>query len=199
MVLPPLLDARFAPRRARLRPHREPLVLVHGIYQAAVKRVAPALRAVEALHAVMPVRLCRISSLPRSPDEVVRGPRDEFLTHLLPAEVAAITARADLTLFTSEAGEGFGLPVLESIAAGVPVVAVRIPSLAVFEHMGVIETVDAPDPQRLAAAMRAMLAPPAWRGARRRGLRFARLWRAHQDRRAAGIFRRLALAHWPPL
>jgi glycosyltransferase involved in cell wall biosynthesis len=40
----------------------------------------------------------------------------------------AIYRRADVTLLTSD-GEGFGLPVLESLAAGVPVVATDLPAL----------------------------------------------------------------------
>ena len=193
-VMPPLLDRNFRPKFGRMRPHREPTILVHGIFESAVKRIAPALQAVELLRRRRSVRLCRISALRRSEGEQAPRGHDRFLVEISPRQVAKVTAAVDLTLFTSDAGEGFGLPVLESLAAGIPVVAARIPSLAVFEHMDVISTVDSVDPERLEAAIVSMLDPETWRNYRRRGLAFSKIWRDAQDRRAAFAFRSLVEA-----
>lgn len=73
--------------------------------------------------------------------------------------------------------EGFGLPVLEAMAAGVPVVAARIPTTAEFGG-DFVHACDARDARDLALAIRAaMNEPPAARAARteaarRHALRF---------------------------
>lgn len=191
VVLPPLLDSAFRPRWGRFGPASVPAILVHGIYEAAVKRVRPALEAVEILRRESEIRLVRVSNFPQSTGEAALSRSDAFLVDHPPDAVAKLTAGLDITLFTSEAGEGFGLPVLESLAAGVPVVAVRIPSLAAFEHLDAVLFVHRADPQLLASALREALEPKTWRGMRRRGLEFARLWRRGQERRAAKAFRRV--------
>jgi glycosyltransferase involved in cell wall biosynthesis len=81
---------------------------------------------------------------------------------------------------SSRAGEGFGLPLLEALAAGVPAVASRIPStVAMFEKTaGAAALMPAGDDQAFAEAARALLAVPAvWRRARKLGLSAAREYR----------------------
>lgn len=106
------------------------------------------------------------------------------------AVLHAIYRRADVTLLPSD-GEGFGLPVLESLAAGVPVVASDLPALrqtggeaAVYCRCG-----DA------AAFARAALALAAEGGGDRRRLgleRAARFtWAAHAERIEA-VYREIA-------
>jgi glycosyltransferase involved in cell wall biosynthesis len=186
VVLSPFLDDYFRPR-ARIAPHRPPKIIVHGIYESIIKRVPAALEAVDQLRRVMPASLCRISAWPRCAAEPAA---DEYHSGIAAPDVAALTAGADLTLFTSDAAEGFGLPVLESLAAGIPVVAARIPSLAVFEQTGVIDVCASAEPGLLAAAMARLLEPAAWRRARSRARAFTALWRRDQSRRAALQFQR---------
>src|SRR5206468_866942 len=71
------------------------------------------------------------------------------------AEMAVIYRRADVFLLCSET-EGFGLPVLEAMACGVPVVARELP--AVWEVAGeAIRHVPGADPEAFAAAVVAVL------------------------------------------
>lgn len=192
LVLPPLLDPSFKPRWGRRKPAPEPTILIHGIYESVVKRIDLARRAIDEYRQDSPARVVRISTFPRCAKEPLTDPRDRYFENIPPLAVARLTADADLTLFTSDNGEGFGLPVLESIAAGVPVVAVRIPSLAVFESMNIAEMVGEPEPETLARAVRQVLADSGkWRRMRSRGLAFARLWRKTQYHRAGELFQRL--------
>lgn len=102
----------------------------------------------------------------------------------------AVYARAAATLLTSDR-EGFGLPVVESLASGVPVVASDIPSL---RETGGDAAVYCPpgDARAFADAVLALLdAPCADRRARgeARASRFS--WPSHAEQ-MAGIYRELA-------
>lgn len=194
-VMSPLLDPAFRPRWWRRGPHDVPIVLVHGIFESAVKRIDVALKAFALLHRARPARLWRVSTFPQSEAERALAQADAYHHQAHPHEVARLTSLADLTLFTSDEGEGFGLPVLESLAAGIPVVALRISSLASFEHLGLVETVEKPDPHALVGAMLRALEPEAWTQARARAKRFTALWRNTQEERAAAAFGRLEQEH----
>ncbi len=72
-------------------------------------------------------------------------------------ELAALCRRADLLLLASET-EGFGLPVLEAMASGLPVVCPDLPALR--EVAGdTARFVAGADPEAYAAACREVLAP----------------------------------------
>ncbi|MGH9006986.1 MAG: glycosyltransferase, partial [Acidimicrobiales bacterium] len=59
--------------------------------------------------------------------------------------------------------EGFGLPPVEAMAAGVPVIASRsVPSVSESPIDGVAAVVDPTDEDAIAAAMRSVLGDPAW-------------------------------------
>ena len=92
------------------------------------------------------------------------------------AELAAIYRRADVFLLCSET-EGFGLPVLEAMACGVPVVARELP--AVREVAGeAIRHVPGADPEALADSVVAVLRDPNLRATlRQRGLERAAMFR----------------------
>jgi glycosyltransferase involved in cell wall biosynthesis len=171
---PPPLDPLFRPRW-RWRPRRNPWVAVGGIFESRVKGVRDALAAVAALRGRgVRCRLLRFSILPLSDEERAILAPDAYLCHVPPATIARALPDCDLLLFPSRAAEGFGLPVLEAMSAGVPAIASRIPSMELLAE-GVAALVPEGDVEALATAARALLEDPAaWRRARRRGLAAAR-------------------------
>jgi glycosyltransferase involved in cell wall biosynthesis len=78
------------------------------------------------------------------------------LRGLADSELWALFASARFTVFIS-LHEGFGLPVAESLALGVPVLTSDFGSLAEIAAMGGCVTVDPRDDDRVADAMRTML------------------------------------------
>jgi glycosyltransferase involved in cell wall biosynthesis len=108
-------------------------ILVVGSSDTACKRIGDALEAVRLLKQTRPgVRLIRVSSHPMRPAEQAVGVTDEYHTMLKPAAMADIYRRADILAFPSDANEGFGLPALEALACGTPVVLSDIPALRGF-------------------------------------------------------------------
>jgi glycosyltransferase involved in cell wall biosynthesis len=169
-VTPPTLDRRFSPR-LRLGPGRRPWVVVPGIFESAVKDVPTALRALHRLRQEgIAVRVLRLSILPLSNAERDLFVPDSYLYGISPEEVARHFRRADLLILPSLPGEGFGLPLLEAMAAGVPAVASRLPSTE-WMAAGAAELVPPGDFVAFAdAAGRLLRDGSHWRAARRRGL-----------------------------
>lgn len=183
-VVPLGVESHFAPDGPKtLRPELEarlagagggPLVLHVGAIVPR-KRIDTLLRAFAALRARSPgAVLARaggaltpaMSALAGSLGITTAFVDMPFLTR---DELAALFRRADLFLFPSES-EGFGLPVLEAMASGVPVVARD--NQAVREVAGdAARLVAGDDAQAHAAAALETLADPAVRAAmRERGL-----------------------------
>lgn len=181
-VVPPPLDPLFRPARLRLgprsprSPRQRPWIAIPGIFAAEVKGVPTALEAVRRLReAGWPCRVLRFSILPLSEEERRLLEPDLYLCGVKPQEIARALRRCDLLLFPSRAEEGFGLPLLEALASGVPAVASRIPSTVDMAE-GVATLVPAEDPQAFAEAARELLEDPrAWRRTRTLGL--AAAWR----------------------
>ncbi len=173
-VAPPPLDPLFRPAWRR-GPRRAPWIAVPGIFGAAVKGVETALEAVRLLRgAGHRCRLFRFSVLPIPEEERRLLPADRSLHGAPPREVARALRACDLLLLPSREAEGFGLPLLEAMASGVPAVASRIPSTI---HLvdGVVPLVPPGDAPAFAAAGGALLSDAqAWRRARRAGAARAR-------------------------
>ncbi|HZF10346.1 MAG TPA: glycosyltransferase family 4 protein [Thermoanaerobaculia bacterium] len=168
-VVPPPLDPAFRPR-LRLFPRRRPWIVIPGIFEAEVKGIPLALQAVRQLRASgLACRVLRLSVLPLSTAEARLLAPDRFLCLVPPAEVARELPRADLLFFPSRPAEGFGLPLLEAMASGVPAVASRIPSTVdmIAGYEAAIPLVAPDDPTAFAAAARELLHPANWRRARR--------------------------------
>lgn len=124
VVTQPLSPA-FAPRRTLLpaRPSRPPRILVMSPYEITWKGVPTALEALrEVERRGTAFHLVRLSQFPRSEQEEAHGLTAEFHHHLAPEEVPSLVRSCDLLLAPSHQAEGFGLPVLEAMASGVPCV-----------------------------------------------------------------------------
>jgi glycosyltransferase involved in cell wall biosynthesis len=176
-VVPPPLDPLFRPAWRRRPRRRRPWVALPGIFGAPVKGVATGLAAVERLRRDgHDCRLLRLSVLPFSAEERRLLAADRYLAGVPPRAVAEALRGCDLLLLPSRAEEGFGLPLLEAMSAGVPAVASRIPSTVHLAN-GALPLVPPDDAEAFAAAAAALLADPAaWRRARRAGAERARAY-----------------------
>jgi glycosyltransferase involved in cell wall biosynthesis len=176
-VVPPPLDPRFRPRR-RWRPRRRPWVVVPGIFESEVKGVPVALAAVRRLRAAgVPCRVLRFSILPLTAAERELVEPDLYLCSVPPGEIARAVRGCDLLLLPSRSGEGFGLPLLEAMAAGVPAVASRIPSTIPIGEGAAALVPEGDSPAFAEAARRLLTDSRAWRAARRDGIAAAARYR----------------------
>jgi glycosyltransferase involved in cell wall biosynthesis len=160
----------------RVRPSHTPTVLVVGPADIAWKHVPHALRAVQLLKQRMPqVRLIRVAQHPMREAELRMNVTDEYHTMLSPCQMAGLYRRADVLLISSDATEGFGLPVLEAMACGVPCVVTDIPAFRTFAApFDYARAVPVGDPERMALALQELLqSPDEMMRLRQRGLEVA--------------------------
>jgi glycosyltransferase involved in cell wall biosynthesis len=162
---------------------REPYVLTVGRVEPR-KNQLTALAAVERLPGVQLVCAGAIH------DEAMAArldasPRCRLLGRVTDAERDLLYRRADALLFPS-LYEGFGLPLVEAMRQGVPVVATRTSSLPEIGGEAAIYVLDARDSQAMAAALQRLRDQPALR---RRLVAAGRRQAAHftWDRCAAGV------------
>jgi glycosyltransferase involved in cell wall biosynthesis len=179
-LVPPPLEPMWRPR-PRLGPHRPPRVLVVHPFENVWKGVRTALVAVRRLReGGVPCRLVRLSQWPLVAAERAVLEPDEFHYHLLPAEVARLMRGCDLLLAPSWETEGFGLPVLEAMACGVPVVASDIAAFRFFAASAA-RLVPFDDVGAFVDQARAIVSSRStWRGMRRAGLAAVRPFAAEQ-------------------
>jgi glycosyltransferase involved in cell wall biosynthesis len=137
------------------RPSHAPIVLVVGPTDIRWKRVVDALHALQLLKRRRPaVRLVRVAQHPMRDVEAVLGVTDEYHSMLRPAEMTSLYRSADVLLIASDATEGFGLPVLEAMACGLPCVVTDIPAFRTFAHPDdYAHFVPVGDPLAMAAAV----------------------------------------------
>jgi len=182
--VPPALERMWRPRWRR-RPSRPPRLLVLHPFEVDWKGVSTALAAIRLLREEgYDLRLIRISQWPLTDAERAVATPDEFHCRISPGAVARVVAGSDLLLAPSWEQEGFGLPVLEAMACGVPVVASRIEAFEGFAE-GAAELVPARDPRAFAAAARRIIADRRrWIRMRRAGLDAAR---AFEERRVTSL------------
>lgn len=174
-VIPQPLEAAFRPDSTRAAPRQAPRILVTGPFEVYLKGVPVAIEAVRMLQRRgLDARLVRISQWPQTGEERRLLEADVFHYHLPPSAVPEVLRAADLLLAPSWAQEGFGLPVLEAMASGVPVIASDIPASRDFAA-GAARLVPFDEPAAFADAAEAVLRDPAaWRAMRRAGLEVAR-------------------------
>ncbi len=190
VVVPQPLEPAWRPAERR-RAGRPARVLVTGPFEVYLKGVPAALAAVGLLRRDgLDCRLVRLSQWPLTVEEERLLAPDEFHCALAPAEVPELVRSCDLLLAPSWEQEGFGLPALEAMASGVPVVASDVPCYRSWAA-GAAVLVPYDRPESFAAAARGLLADPGrWRRLRRAGLALAR----RHDERAAGEAVEAALA-----
>jgi glycosyltransferase involved in cell wall biosynthesis len=151
-------------------------VLVVGPTDTRWKRVTDALEAVRLLKRMRTgVRLLRVAPHPMRDVERALGVTDEYHTMLKPSGMAELYRRADVLTAASDATEGFGLPVLEAMACGTPVVLTDVPSFRAFARPNdYAHFVPVGNPGELARAVARLLDDPAERTRlSRRGLEVA--------------------------
>ena len=168
--VPPALAPYWRPAWRR-RPHRVPRLLVPNPYEIEWKGVPTALEAVRLLRASgHACGLIRVSQWPLSDSERAVILPDEFHHHLAPRAVAALLRGCDVVLAPSWEEEGFGLPVLEAMGSGVPVVASDISAFRGFAA-GAAVLVPFDSPQRFADEVCGAVGDARrWRALRRAGL-----------------------------
>ena len=156
--------------RLRRRPRRPPRILVTSPFEIEWKGVATALEAVRRLReAGVPCHLVRLSQWRLSDEERALLPPDEFHHRLMPRQVVRLMDGCDLLLAPSWEQEGFGLPVLEAMARGLPVVASDVSCFRAYAASAA-RLVPWDRPEAFAEAAKGILgSPDLWRRMRRAG------------------------------
>lgn len=149
---PPLATRRFDPPA--------PSILLVGTFEADVKGIRESLAALAAARAQgVSFRLRRVSTTPPAPEEEALGLADEHRVGLLPREMSAAYRSSDLLIGPCHPEEGFGLPVLEALSSGLPVLLSDTPG---HRHIAREAAAYFPcgDAVALSAAVASLLADP---------------------------------------
>lgn len=112
----------FPPQEKRRFDRNPPAILLIGIFEADVKGIREASTALADLRrAGTHFRLHRVSTWPLSTEEKSIFMPDKYHIRLTPSEMGEVYRRSDLLIGPSHPEEGFGLPVLEALSSGTPV------------------------------------------------------------------------------
>lgn len=182
-LVPQALEPHWRSSGWRWGPRREkPRILVTSPFEIDWKGVRTSLQAVRELRRCgLDCTLVRLSQWPLSDAERELLEPDEYHQHLKPSEVPGLMRGCDLLLAASWKQEGFGLPVLEAMACGLPVIASDIPSFRGFATPAA-ELVPFDRPQAFADAAWAVLKSASrWRKMRRLGSSIARGFAEHRS------------------
>lgn len=99
-----------------------PTILLVGTFEADVKGIRETFEALRTARAEgLKFRLRRVSATPPGDEERAFGLADQQDVCLLPPAMSAAYRSADLLIGPNHAEEGFGLPVLEALSSGLPV------------------------------------------------------------------------------
>jgi L-malate glycosyltransferase len=111
----------FPPAKSRRFDAEPPVILLVGTYEADVKGIRETLEALRTARAKgIAYRLHRISTTPPSEEEKALGLAAEHRSGLLPMKMSAAYQASDLLIGPCHPEEGFGLPVLEALSSGLP-------------------------------------------------------------------------------
>lgn len=141
--------------RHSVRPSR---LLVVGPFEGSYKNIPTILRGVALANKSFkkPLDVIRVSQFPLSREEEMIIKPDEYHCRVSYHQMGDIYRSSDMLMSLSTEAEGFGLPVLEAMACGVPTILSKIPS-----HLGFDEPPDYAlfvdsNPEALSEAIRKM-------------------------------------------
>jgi glycosyltransferase involved in cell wall biosynthesis len=166
-------SAPFFPARDRPGAAATPAVLVIGPWEADVKGIGIALEGLRLWRQRGGVfRLVRVSTHAVSEDEMAAGLAGDYHHRLSPDRMPFAYRAADLFLGPARPEEGFGLPVLEALASGLPCLLADTPGHREIAGDAAEYFPDG-DPEGLAGALSRLSIPEARARARTGGPRAA--------------------------
>lgn len=114
-------------------------ILVIGPFEGSFKNIPPSLKGIKLANKKLkdPIKLIRASQFPLSHEEERIIIPDAYHFHIPYQDMGDIYRASDIFISMSTAEEGFGLPALEAMACGIPVILSKIPS-----HLGFDESHD---------------------------------------------------------
>lgn len=156
-----------------IRSRARPTVLLVGQYEGIVKGIDVALEGLRIWRSKGgQFRLCRISTEPPAPAETEDDLIAEYHRSLDPSRMPFAYRDADLFIGPSRPEEGFGLPVLEALASGLPALLSDTPTHREIAGEAAWYFADG-DPEALAAALPDLVGEKARARARIEGPRAA--------------------------